>query len=179
MQFMTRQRGISLIEALVALVVLSVGMLGIAGMFVESVRSSRTALLRTQAVNLVSDMADRIRANANARTAYATSTYGDLPAKHGCAPTSDEDGNNCGIAELAEDDLARWREAVDFALPLTADDAQRAVVEYFAPEPNGPERYRITVFWGEPSTALNDEAPQASAYSYSSDVILMPRPGVI
>lgn len=175
---MKSQRGISLVEALVALVVLSVGMLGIAGMFVESVRSSRTALLRTQAVNLVSDMADRIRANANARTAYDTSTYGDAPAKRGCAPTSEDDGNNCGIAELAEDDLARWREAVDFALPVAASDDQRAVVEYFAPEPNGPERYRVTVFWGEPGTAITEETSQASAYSYSSDVILMPRPGV-
>ena len=57
------QRGFSLIEVLVALVVLSIGMLGIAALYVDSLRSGRTAIHRTQAVILVSDMAERIRAN--------------------------------------------------------------------------------------------------------------------
>ena len=55
--------GFSIVEALVALVVLSVGMLGIAALYVESLRAGRTAVYRTQAVNLAADMADRIRAN--------------------------------------------------------------------------------------------------------------------
>ena len=43
------QRGFSLIEVLVALVVLSIGMLGIAALYVDSLRSGRTAIHRTQA----------------------------------------------------------------------------------------------------------------------------------
>ena len=60
------QRGFSLVEAMVALMVLSIGMLGIAGLYVESLRAGRTAIYRTQAINLASDMAERIRANAQA-----------------------------------------------------------------------------------------------------------------
>ena len=66
-----RQRGFTLVEVLVALVVMSVGMLGIAALYLEGLRAGRTALYRTTAVNLAGDMADRIRANRNAGLAYA------------------------------------------------------------------------------------------------------------
>jgi len=61
-----RPHGFSLIEVLVALIVLSVGMLSIAELLVQGVRGNRSAHLRTQAVDLVSDMADRIRARGSA-----------------------------------------------------------------------------------------------------------------
>jgi len=159
-----RSRGVSLVEVLVALVVLSVGMLGVAVLFVQSVRSSRSALLRTQAVNLVSDMGDRIRANAGAGAAYDTSTYGGVPASHGCAQTVGGSGSNCTPAQLAEDDLARWMEAVREALPGIGDGPPRAVVEYF---PGRPEVYRISVAWHEPS----EEQP----FEYHADIVLAPR----
>jgi prepilin-type N-terminal cleavage/methylation domain-containing protein len=60
-------RGMSLIEVLVALVILSVGLLGIAQLLIHGMRTSHAALLRTQAVNLVADMAERIRANPGER----------------------------------------------------------------------------------------------------------------
>src|SRR5512138_827355 len=55
--------GFTLIEVLIALVVLAIGMLGIAAVYLEGLRASRDALLRTQAVILAADMGDRIRAN--------------------------------------------------------------------------------------------------------------------
>ena len=48
---------------MVALVVVSVGMIGIAGLYGQGLSAGRTALYRTQAVNLAADMADRIRVN--------------------------------------------------------------------------------------------------------------------
>lgn len=171
-----RQRGISLVEALVALLVLSIGMLGIAALFVESVRSSRTALLRTQAVNLVSDMADRIRANSSARGAYDTAT-GPGAATRGCAPETGNAGGNCGIEELAQDDLARWQASVEDLLPATADDTPRTQVT-FTPGATlrRPDRYTIRVSWGEPGARMNaDDAAAPVTYWYESDVVLMPR----
>jgi len=162
--------GISLVEALVALVVLSIGMLGIAGLFVDSVRNSRTALLRTQAVNLVADMADRIRANANAGVAYDMASYADAPATQNCAPTASTAGANCSLAELAEDDLSRWQATVLGTLPTAAGQAPVADVEFNPGDPNEPDRYTISVSWGEPS--------ETERYSYSSEVVLMPRPPV-
>src|SRR5688572_17956310 len=111
--------GFSLVEILVALVVLSVGMLGVAVLFVQSIRTSRSAVLRTQAVNLVSDMADRIRANAGARSAYDTDEYDGSPTFRDCAPSEQTStGQNCDPTQLAEDDLALWQQAVRHTLPV-------------------------------------------------------------
>ena len=49
-------RGFTLVEVLVALVVLAVGMLGMAVLLVEGLQGSRSALEHTQAVNLASDI---------------------------------------------------------------------------------------------------------------------------
>jgi len=162
------QSGFSLVEALVALLVLSIGLLGIAGLFVESVRNSRTALLRTQAINLVGDMADRIRANATARDAYDIDNYGGEPAERNCAPAPTAAGANCSMATLAEDDLARWVAAVRAALPALGEAPPQAEVQYFPPgAPGAPERYLISVSWLEPG----EDQP----FSYRSDVLIVPR----
>ena len=162
------QPGFSLVEALVALLVLSIGLLGIAGLFVESVRNSRTALLRTQAINLVGDMADRIRANATARAAYDIDSYGGEPGERNCAPAPAAAGANCTMAALAEDDLARWVAAVRAALPALDEAPPQAEVQYFPPgAPGAPERFLITVSWQEPG----EDEP----YSYRSDVLIVPR----
>jgi type IV pilus assembly protein PilV len=169
----------SLVEVLVALVVLSVGMLGVAVLFVQSVGSSRTAIYRTQAVNLVSDMADRIRANANAGSAYDLATYAGSPSLHNCAPTdpAGNTGNNCSVAQLAEDDLARWQQSVQFTLPepTASSGSPPANVQYVpSGTPNAPDRYRITVSWQEPGRAAG-----APPLTYRADVVLMPRPAVV
>jgi type IV pilus assembly protein PilV len=159
--------GVSLVEALVALLVLSIGMLGIAGLFVESVRDSRSALLRTQAVNLVSDMAERIRANATARDAYALAV-GAAPAVGSCAASAVNDGTNCTPDELAQDDLARWVAAVRAALPPSGAGPALTEVRYVAPAgPDAPERYVIRVAWTEPGS----RAP----LEYRNDVLIVPR----
>lgn len=169
-----RLRGISMVESLVALVVLSVGMLGIAALFVESVRNSRTALLRTQAINLVSDMADRIRANASAGDAYDLAGYGGAPASHDCAPTDAVAGGNCTLEQLAEDDLARWVAAVNAALPSAGGAPPRANVEHTPAAGGGPEQYVISVAWQEPGDepVAADEDP---VNTYRSNILIMPR----
>ena len=70
------QSGFGLVEALVALVVVSVGMIGIAVLYGQGLGASRTALYRTQAVILASDMADRIRLNRRAGAIYQTAGAG-------------------------------------------------------------------------------------------------------
>lgn len=61
-----RQRGFSLIEVLIAVVVLSIGLLGIAALQGVSLRSSNESVDRTEANLAVYDLLDRIRANRNA-----------------------------------------------------------------------------------------------------------------
>lgn len=138
---MKQQRGVTMVEALVALVIISVGLLGIAGLYVSGIKAGRSALLRTQAVNLASDMADRIRANRRALDNYDMDTWGGDPAEQGCV------GGACTPAELAEDDLARLKASVEAALPgrpLATVDVQFTDVAGTA-----ADRYVVTVTWHE------------------------------
>ena len=83
-------RGFSLVEVLVALVVMSIGLLGIAALYVESLRSGTSPLLRSQAVALASDMADRIRANPTAAASYTKRPADDAgTVTAACSPRLD------------------------------------------------------------------------------------------
>lgn len=64
-----RQHGFSLIEILIAVLVVSVGLLGIAGMQVYSLKSNQVAYMRSQAAIMAYDITDRMRANREAAMA--------------------------------------------------------------------------------------------------------------
>jgi type IV pilus assembly protein PilV len=64
-----RQKGLSLIEVLIAMLILAIGLLGIAAMQATTLRNSQSAFDRTQAVVLSYAMLDRMRANASAARA--------------------------------------------------------------------------------------------------------------
>ena len=66
-----RMQGFTLLEMLIALIIMSVGMLGIAGLYVHSMQAGRTSMFAHHAVTLAGDIADRIRANPTAAAAYA------------------------------------------------------------------------------------------------------------
>ena len=137
---LSRQHGISIVESLVALVVLSVGMLGIASLYIASLKADRSALVRTQAVNLAIDIADRIRSNRAGKDDYATSSYGSGATSKGCL------GKTCTSAEIAEDDLYLWQDNIKKYLP---NGATGAVAYVEAVSKTDPNRYTITVEWPE------------------------------
>lgn len=93
---MQKERGFSLIEVLVALLILSVGLLGIAGMQTLSVQMNVSARQSSQATFLAYEIIDRMRANRQAALAGDYNHDSD-----GCTeiPTGDS---------VAEVDLASW-----------------------------------------------------------------------
>ena len=132
-----RQRGFSLVEVLIALVIMSIGMLGIAGLYVQGMQAGRTSLFRHHAVNLAGDVADRIRANPRAGAAYEG---GGLD--YGCVGS----GDDCDEAEMAANDVLLWLEQADDTLPdgdveITFDNGAT------------PPEYTISVEWNEPEGA--------------------------
>ena len=135
-----------MVEAMVALVVLAVGMLGIAGLFVMTLRAGGNAIYRMQAVNLAQDIADRIRANKLAVVAYqgpAANGNCDGPGSVDCAP-----------ALLAANDLAIWTAQITAALPGGA-----GLVVVTPPAVAGqPATYSITVSWVEQGQAAGQTA---------------------
>jgi type IV pilus assembly protein PilV len=149
--------GMAMVEALVAVLVVAIGLMGVASLIVESVRNGHGALLRTQAVNLVSDMVERIRANPLGTDAYDCSRYSAAPALLGCSPSGAAPGGvSCTARELAEDDLAEWQSAVRRVLPSVASSSCGGNVSYVAASDAAePSRYLVSVSWqqrGEPLT---------------------------
>jgi len=133
-------RGFSIVEAMVALLVLSIGMLGIAGLYVTTLRASGSALYRTHAVNLAADMADRIRANPNAGNAYA-----GAGADNSCVGG----GVDCSTGQLAADDVFTWQAEIATVLP---DDGDAATAQGTVGVAGAnPRTYTITVSWVEPT----------------------------
>ena len=131
--------GFSLVEVLVALVVVSVGMLGVAGLYVHGMQAGRTAMFSHQAVTLAGDVADRIRANPRAGAAYA-----GAGADNACVAG----GVNCDDAQMAANDIFIWAQQARDFLP------NGSVTIVF----NGgvtPAEYQITVGWTEPGANPN------------------------
>lgn len=77
-----RQDGFTLIEVLVGLIVLSVGLLGLAALQGQSQRATYSAYLRSQATTAAYDLVDRLRANA---TTAQADDYDLMPAGANCS----------------------------------------------------------------------------------------------
>jgi type IV pilus assembly protein PilV len=139
-----RAKGFTMVEAMVALVVLAVGMLGIAGLYVTTLRSGGGAIYRMQAVNLASDLADRIRANRTANLAYLGPA-----ANNNCYGVGAVD---CAPPLMAANDLLVWQNQVAAMLP-SGNGALNVVAGAAATD---PFTYTITITWlGSGDSAAN------------------------
>ena len=106
--------GFTLLEVLIATVILAVGLLGISGLQVTGMRSNHSALLRSQATLLAYDMSDRMRANT---TAVSASDYNE-PAATADAACSTTAG--CTPAAMAKNDMSVWGANITNSLPTSA-----------------------------------------------------------
>lgn len=146
------QSGLSLVETLVALVVLSAGLLGVAALQVQGMSAGQTANFRTHAANLAADMAERIRSNPLGLDAYAG------PASdHRCAADAGE-ALDCTPEQMAAHDLFLWERAIRASLPggdwrIQVDSGSvppgyRLEVIWVEPR-HGPLRYRLSIRAGQ------------------------------
>jgi type IV pilus assembly protein PilV len=109
-------RGFSLIEVLVSLLILSLGLLGVAGLQTTSLRSNQTAYFRSQATAAASDIIDRMRANPQgvADGKYNAINSADLPTDPNCI------NSGCDASDLADNDIIDWASNTLSSLPSGA-----------------------------------------------------------
>ncbi|MBB6560363.1 type IV pilus assembly protein PilV [Acidovorax soli] len=107
------QRGVSLIESLVAIAIMSLGILGILGIQMRTLTDTSTTLRRAQAIRLIEDLGERMKTNPNALADLGTyvTTFAATPTVGTCA-------TGCTHTQLATYDLAVWKKAVRDNLPL-------------------------------------------------------------
>jgi len=125
-----KQAGASLIEVMVAFLILSIGLLGLAMLQGKSLRLNTDAYLRSQATLIAHELMENMRANPTGN--YAHNGPGK-PGPCGCS----------GVAKAVNDDLIRWYDAQASLLPFTGAKIERSGTEY-----------TITMNWQERGQAV-------------------------
>lgn len=153
------ERGFTLLEVMIALVIFSIGLLGLAGLQSRGLQSNTTAQYRTTAIIEAYDMADRIRANP---AGVANNRYDNLnnptpPAGPDCF------ANTCDDAQIAQLDYFEWLNNLQNALP----SGYGTVTGNGAGTP-----FTITVMWDEERTGAtgtncgNDPTVDLKCYTF-------------
>ena len=145
---LTKQSGVTLLESMIALLVISIGLLGIAGLQINSLKQNSSALWHSQAVLAGQNMADRIRANQ-----VETANYVDIDTNNSYSTNCMANACNSGDMLLAD--------ATDWAALLSTLPSGRGKVTS-PPGVGAPTQLDITVMW-------DDEGTGATGDSCSSD----------
>lgn len=111
-----QQRGVTLIESLVALVIAALGILGILGVQMRTLTDTQTTVRRAQAIRLIEDLSERMKVSPNALATLKDyeSAYGTKASDVTAASCSTV---TCSPAEQAKYDLKQWKAAVEDSLP--------------------------------------------------------------
>lgn len=145
--------GFTLLEVLIAVLVLAIGLLGMASLVLQSMKSNQSSYQRTQASLLAYDMAERLRINSpiatsgNSYVITSTSAPGTNP---GCASSS------CTRAQTAQQDVYEWKKAVN-------DEGLNGTVS------RNSNSYTISLNW---NVGFNDGACAASTCAFTLEVNL-------
>lgn len=112
-----RQRGTSLIEALVALLVLALGVMGMAAVQTRTLATARTTNLRAVAIRAAEDLQERIQANSDLR--HMPALVNPYVTTWGHPPAADTDCSTapCAAQQLAAFDLMQWKKDLARSLP--------------------------------------------------------------
>lgn len=107
-----RQSGFTLVEVLVAALLLSIGLVGLAGLQAAALANNQSSFMRSQVTALAYDLADRMRANV-----VGANANGYDPSAFAVVPTCKSNAG-CTPAQLAQNDIAEWNTAIGTYLPM-------------------------------------------------------------
>lgn len=147
----SRQSGVSLIEALVAVLVTALGILGILGMQMRTMVNTQTAVRQAQAIRLIENLSERMRMNPNS---FAQGTASNYVIGWDQDGTAVDCSAGCGSADLARSDIEKWKSDVRAALPLA--NANVFLVNDEASVSAGNRRQiGVMISWRESQSAEN------------------------
>lgn len=150
-QHLNNSSGFTLLEVMVAMVIFSVGMLGLAGIQAISLKNNNTAYMRTIAMQFSYNMADLIRSSTDfdgvVESAFDPVTTGIA----GTEPTAcivDNNTTECTTAEMAAFDIYHWK--------------KRLAGKYGLPSGRGKvtksgDVFEIIIMWDEDRTGVIGE----------------------
>lgn len=139
--------GFTLVEVMVAVLIISIGMLGVARLVLAAVTANDSAYFRTQAAAFAYSILDQMRANRAAastspgyKVSYSTYSAPGATVGSNCLGP----GNNCSPTAMAQYDLYEWQQQLSAALP----GGQGQIIMNF-PAGSGQVTATITVKWDD------------------------------
>jgi type IV pilus assembly protein PilV len=157
-QFKRREEGATLIEIMVSIVVIAIGLLGLAGLQVNALKFQKTSSLRSEAVQAAYDLSERMRSNVAGvligQYLYATdysTTVATVPM-----PPNDCTVAVCLPAQIAANDIQEWLRGLRQTLVGGAG--------YVVAVAGAPNTFDVTIMWREQNlAALDPTCPGAAA----------------
>ncbi len=114
-----QNQGFSMLEMMIALLVLSIGLIGLASLQARGQQFNHAAYVRTQAAFLAYDIMDRMRSNSDSLSDNGNADDGGYVLKKGeCPDTLDCGGESCTPTDMVRYDLAQWCNSLASTLPL-------------------------------------------------------------
>jgi type IV pilus assembly protein PilV len=126
--------GFTLIEALATLLILSIGLLGVAALQLNSLRDNHGSAMRSQATFLAYDVVDRMRANRRAAVA------GEYDVALGASGTA---------GTIAGDDLVAWKQEIAATLPPADIDGDGTLDPADGSVARNGNVFVVTIAWGD------------------------------
>lgn len=161
-----KMRGASLIEALVALLVLALGVLGLAGIQTQTLLESRASNSRAVAVRMVEDLNERMQSNRAIRLASPQPNPHPYVFGWGSPPaiTTNCLTATCTGTQTAAFDVLQWKDTLSAALP--GGDAQVFQL------PNDTRQFGVIVGWTETTAKGEAQATGAELGTYTATFAL-------
>lgn len=145
-----RAAGFTLIEIMVAVLILAIGLLGVAGLEATGLRQNTSAYQRSQATLLAYDISERMRAN------LPGVTNGDYNGAAGTQQTNCTTTQGCSSAQMAANDIYEWKQAVAARLPsgqgvVCIDSTPNDGTSATSPQCDGVTgaMYAIKIWWDD------------------------------
>jgi type IV pilus assembly protein PilV len=167
-------KGVGLIEVLIAMFVLAIGLLGVAGMQLVSMQNNNSALMRTQAAQLSYEIIDRIRANPDQDYSVAMATAPVAPSD--CVGAA----ANCSASQMKDFDLAEWKCSLgayfeNNVCTTMVTNGSLISVNDLLPEGNGSvavngDTHTITVQWNDVRAVDGNGDPLLASYQLIVDL---------
>lgn len=171
---MNRQKGFSLLEVLVAFLILSVGLLGVASLQATSIRAGTSSMLRTLSLLSSQEIIERMQANTSAIPSYASALSGAPTAPTPrCSQQNGAIAAACTPEQLAINDVFEWKQ--NLAAQFGGLGAQSSIT--VTPQGN-LMNVAITIQWDERtsqrSTQANTVDDGTVQQSYAVNVLILP-----
>ena len=166
------QKGVTLVEALVTLLVISIGALGMASMQLAGLKYSSGSYGRTQAVILADDMANRLKSNREQALSAAPGAYGAIQTFGAATPALAADCSqvSCTPDQLAAFDVVAWRNELARVLP--SGQGQITTTPINVVGANGTNttqtQYNISVQWRQVASSTSD-VDSTNAVNFNPD----------